>query len=214
MKDIIEEIDSRIKSPLFGYFFILLLAFNWEEMFYLTADKSSVTERIAHFHNGTDIYSLFIYPFIFSVIYAVIYPWLNYRLMCFVAKPTDLKNNLQAKSEHKILTEKNRLEQLRSESLAISEQSIIEQAKRDQQVEKIEDEELKENVKSSIQAIREESTDPYKIDDPEKLLKIADSYRERAKNSNSITDINTWRSRAEALEDKAHKIISGSIDSP
>ena len=74
MKDLIEEIDSRIKSPLFGYFFVALLAINWEVLFFLLADKSGAVERIAYFNKNADIYTLILYPFIFTIIYAIAYP--------------------------------------------------------------------------------------------------------------------------------------------
>ena len=52
MKEIIDEIESRIKNPFFGYFALSLIAVNWKELFYLVSGKSSVIERIAFFNNA------------------------------------------------------------------------------------------------------------------------------------------------------------------
>jgi len=48
----------------------------------------------------------------------------------------------------------------------------------------------------------------HRLEDPEKLFKMADDYRERGRNS-PISDQNKWVKRAEELEEKAHDIVSG-----
>jgi hypothetical protein len=219
MKEIIQAIESRIKSPVMGYFTIAFLIFNWQALFFLFADNSGAKDRIDYFIASSSFSSLLIFPLLSSIIYTLIYPWVNYIFLYICQKPTDLKNSLQAKSEHNMLVEKNRLEKLRSELQATAEKNIIEQAKRDEEVEGIQDEELKENVRSSIKAIREEnstanSVKTFQMEDPEKLLAIADIYRQRGRDSNDQEQYEEWDQKAKFLEEKAHRIISGSIDSP
>jgi len=219
VKEILQVLESRIKSPVVGYFTLAILIFNWQEIFFLFADAGAASGRITYFVENTSSASLFWYPAISAIAYTLVYPWVNLVFLYLCRKPTDLKNNLQASSEHRLLIEKNKLESIRSEYLATAEKSIIDQAKRDLEVNKIEDEELKQNVKSNIQSLRkksskeESSTKKISIDydDPKELLKLADEFRERAKKS-SISDGPKWSKRAEDLEEKAHRIISRGVE--
>lgn len=157
MKDIIDEIDSRIKSPLFGYFIFSLIAINWEQLFYLVVDNGPVSERIAYFHDGTDSLSLFLYPFLLASAFSILYPWLHYIFIFFGTKPTDLKNSLRAQSEHKLLIKKQELEEARSEILKSAETELIERAKRDVELRKIKDEKIREKLQFEIDQVRKES---------------------------------------------------------
>lgn len=156
MKDIVDEIDSRIKSPLFGYFIFSLVATNWSELFYLFLHKAEVPKRIGYFEENTSVLTLFFYPFLVAAAYAIIYPWLQYLSVLFGVKPTSLKNNLQARSEHSLLIEKQKLEEARSELLKNAETELIERAKRDSSLDEIENEDVRETLKSEIDQLRKE----------------------------------------------------------
>lgn len=215
MKEIIQALESRIKSPIVGYFTLSFLLYNWQEIFFLLVDKSSAAERIKYFLDNTSQSNLLWYPLLFATVYTLLYPWINLVFLYLCRKPTDIKNSLQAKSEHKLLVEKNELENIRSKYLATTEQSIIEQAKRDLEINKIEDQELKDSVKSTVGSLRsnqaisiENQAANHKLESPEELFKMADQYRQRAQKS-SLTDATKWQIRATALEEKAHVIVSG-----
>ena len=184
MKDLIEEIDSRIKSPLFGYFVVSALAMNWEEFFYLVIDNGTVTERISYFNNGTDLWSLLIYPALLASAYSILYPWVQYIFLLLWTKPKELQNILQANSEHKLLIKKQDLERTRSKLLEDAEEELIERAKRDSQVDEIEDESVREKLQSEIDnlrkerdevrgSIKEKSTpEPILSDEHEKIIRL------------------------------------------
>jgi hypothetical protein len=159
MKDLIDEIDSRIKSPLFGYFIFSSFALNWEELFYLVVHNGPVSDRIAYFNNGTDSWTLFFYPILLAVIYSLLYPWLQYVFMLFNTKPKGLQNSLQAQSEHKLLIKKQELEKARSNLLEETEIELIERAKRDSQLDDIEDKNVREKLQFEIDNLREERDD-------------------------------------------------------
>ena len=108
MNEIFEGIDTRIKSPFFGYFLISALAINWDKLFYLLMDDGDVFLRIGHFQAGTDHLTLLLYPFLFACAYSIFYPWFNLALLFIARKPTDQKNYLQIQSEHKLLAKKTR----------------------------------------------------------------------------------------------------------
>jgi len=163
MKDIINEIDSRIKSPLFGYFMFSLIAINWAPLFYLIMDAGPVSERIKYFRQGTDSFSLFLYPLLVASVYSIGYPWLHYLFIFLGTKPTELKNSLQAESEHKLLTKKQELEDARSEILKSAEKELIERAKRDVELSEIDDEKVRGELESEIVQLRKER-DKMRVD--------------------------------------------------
>lgn len=88
--------------------------------------------------------------------YAVTYPWVQYVFVFLGVKPTSLKNNLQARSEHSLLIEKQKFEDARNELLKRTETELIERAKRDSSLDQIENEDVRETLKSEIEQLRRE----------------------------------------------------------
>lgn len=156
MKEILEAFGTRIKSPLFGYAVIAFVAINWRPLFYLIVADETAIERISYFENNTTYYSLFLLPIFIAAIGAILYPWLNYVFLYLCKKPTDLRNSVQALSEHTLLLKKQELEEARSTLLAKKERELIERAKRDEELESIEDSDAKERIKFEIEKLREE----------------------------------------------------------
>jgi len=106
MKEILQALESRIKSPVIGYFTLAILIFNWQEFFFLFADKGSAADHITYFIENSSSSSLFWYPVLSAITYTLVYPWISLVFLHTCSKPTDLKNNLQATSEHRLLVEK------------------------------------------------------------------------------------------------------------
>lgn len=219
MKEILDAIDSRIKSPIFGYFIASLLAVNWQSFFYLIADDSSADIRILYFNNNTDIYSIIFYPAIIAVAYSIIYPWINYLFMFLCTKPTELKNALQAQSEHELLIKKKELEEARSKLLSNTENELIERAKRDAELDEIKDDEAREKLKSEIDHLRQERDDLRSstktkpdYDEYKKLMDLADDQRKRATNTNDFDDKKLFTAQARDFESRAHMLIKKKMD--
>lgn len=156
MKEIFEAIGSRIKSPLFGYVMIAFIAINWRSLFYLIASDVTAIERIKYFEENTTVNSLIFLPVIFAAFGAIIYPWINAIFLYLCKKPTELRNSIQALSEHSLLIKKQELEEVRSELLKKREQELIDRAKRDEELESLEDTETKEKIKDEIERLRKE----------------------------------------------------------
>lgn len=156
MKEIIEAFAARIKSPVFGYFVLSWIVFNWRPLFYLIFSKTTVGERLGHFDQLTNNHSLVLFPLIVASIIAVIYPWINYGFLFLCKKPADLRNYLQAESEHKLLIKKKRLEEARSLLLATREKDLIDRAKRDEEIQTISDKDTKEKLQKEIDDLRKE----------------------------------------------------------
>lgn len=214
MKEIFEALESRIKSPVMGYFLLSFVAFNWQPLFYLIVENKGALERIDFFVGNTTWKSMFLYPFIASSFVAVIYPWINYAFLYLCLKPTELKNTLQAQSEHSLLLKKNELESLRTELEGTVESNIISRAQRDQEIESIDNEEIKEQVKSEIDKVRSSNDSFVSINKAEpdyenskKLMEMAAMYRDRAANTTQHEDTVNLKEKARELESKAHDLL-------
>ncbi len=216
MKEIFEAIESRVKSPIFGYFLIAVIAINWRPIFYLLFENIGTLERIKYFDDQTGLKLLIFLPAILAGAFSVIYPWVNLFFLALCTKPTDMKNVLQAQSEHKLLVKKNELEKLRSSILSSSERELIDRAKRDEELNEIQDEELKEKLRSEIEQLRQQrdllknsdsDSDSKLKEKIKELMETANLYRQRAKETNSSNDQSRLIHLASALEDKAQKII-------
>ena len=189
IKEIIESMGTKIRSPLFGYYFFLFLTINWKPIFYVLISDTKVTERISYFENATSIYSLLIVPIILAAIGAVAYPWINYYFLNLCKKPTELRNNIQAQSEHALIQKKQELEKIRNELLSVKETELINRAKRDQELDEITDNNLKIKLKSEI----------------EKLRKERDSFNSRKKETNNKVNIKHLKEQLELHKEKANQ---------
>ena len=206
MKEIYEAVESRIKSPFIGYFLISLGYLNWKPIYYLFASKLTALERVAYFEVNTSWLTLLVYPLIFTLAY----PWLSLIISLLSTKPLDLKNNIQAQSEHSLLIKRQELEEIRAQMMSTAEQEIIDRAKREEELENIDNENLKEKAQSEIEKLRadnvsEKTPSPIVTNKTKPLLDMAADFRKRAQTA-STNDSMELTSRARALEDKAHKI--------
>ena len=214
MKDIYEAIESRVKSPLFAYLLLSFIGFNWKAFFFLFIDQGSVDARILYFESHTSILSLLIYPFLTAAIYSAIHPWITYFFLRISNKPTELKNSLQASSEHKLLTKRGEYEGERQNLKAQAEERLISIAKnRDQELRDIADPDVRENLKEEIEELRNTSAGENKYNDSvfksyERLMGIADDLRERARAQGSQSDeFWNYEQQANAMEAKANALL-------
>lgn len=167
MSEILEALASRIKSPLFGYVFFAFIIANWKPLFYLWISTTAVVDRFEYFDENTSPVSLLLVPLAAGVITSIAYPWVNVVLIWVNHFPTDLRNYLQANTENKFLMEKQRHEIVRKNYMALREDELIERAKRDQELEQIEDEAKREKLKEQLHEIREISPNEQSGDEIE-----------------------------------------------
>ncbi|MBE3659226.1 hypothetical protein BOO92_21485 [Vibrio navarrensis] len=209
MKEILQALETRIRSPFMGYFTLCFLGLNWKVLFYLFASVELPADRIAFFENNTDAWTLFYGPAVIGSLITVIYPWMSVLFVYCCEKPTQIRNSMQAKSEHDLLVEKQRLQELRRKILADAEKQLIEQAERDQQIESIEDTEIKKKVKDEISELRQINSEQQSRS-PKELLEMAALFRHRADSTQiASADYNELKRKAVELEDKAHQMMVG-----
>ena len=166
MKEIIEAFNARIRSPVFGYFVLALLVINWKPLFFLLVDDTPVSTRIELFEKLTNITSLLVLPIAIGAIAAIVSPWVNYVFLRLCRKPTDLRNAIQAESEHKLLLKKKELEEARSLVLAAKERDLISRAKRDEEIGSLADEGARIELQKQIDQLRKELDSRGDIDKP------------------------------------------------
>jgi tetratricopeptide (TPR) repeat protein len=183
MKDIVEAFFTRVKSPLFGYFVFSVIAINWKAISLLLFSTDDLLDKIEIFDEATSRYCLFIYPLILSIFLTITYPWINYLFLLIARKPTELRNLLQAESEHKMLQKKVELETLRSEYLGSKERELLERAKINEEVENIDNEEVKTKLQSEIKELRKQidESNSKGIRTPSEITYLTNTHKELAK---------------------------------
>lgn len=223
MKEILEALGTRIRSPLFGYMALAFFAINWKELLYLWLSDEDISNRIEFFTNNTSNLSLLIYPIILGIACAIIYPWVHLVFLRMAYKPTYLRNILQAETEHSMLLKKQELEALRNKMLTQKEENLIEQAKRDQEISQIENEELRQKLQMEVEKLRSErdqlahskSMSTGTAFDYKQVKDLIDLYQKRAeeakKDYNNSKAEEYWK-KAEALQFQlAEKALNSNI---
>ena len=103
MKEVFEAFNSRLKSPVFGYFILAFIAFNWKAIFYLFASSSEVAERFKYFDDNTRTSSLLINPLIVGILGAIFYPWVNLFFIWMIRRPIERRQIIHLTSQNKVL---------------------------------------------------------------------------------------------------------------
>lgn len=156
MKDVIEAVSSRIKTPYFGYTVLAFFAFNWRGIFLLAATNGTPQDRLAAFDSITSHYTLVLWPLLAGALVAASAHWVQYIFTLVSRKPSGLVDNLYLEAEHKKTIRQTELEQSRSDLFAVKEKELIERAKRDEEVAGIEDDAAKEKLASQLESLRRE----------------------------------------------------------
>jgi hypothetical protein len=159
MKDVIDAVSSRIKTPYFGYAVLAFLALNWRGLFLLITTAGSPQERLATFDAVTNNYTLLVLPLLAGVLVAASTSWVQYVFGVVSRKPSGLIDNLYLEAEHKKTIRQAELEQSRSDLFAVKEKELIDRAKRDEEVASIEDNDAKLKLATQIEMLRQERDD-------------------------------------------------------
>lgn len=154
MKDILEAFSSRMKSPYYGYLVLAFFALNWRGIFLLIATEGKPAIRLAAFDSVTSIGTLLIYPILVGFLVASTSHWVVYFFAIISRLPIQKMDVMALDEEHSKLIRQHDLEKKRDEIFAQRENEIIERAKRDAEVSKIDDEDIKNKVSSELQGLR------------------------------------------------------------
>jgi hypothetical protein len=155
IKEILDALNTRIRSPIFGSITIAFIFTNWKPLFYLAFSDSTVSTKFTYFDTSTTIWSLIAIPLALGLILAVASPWITLFSSQVAEFPTSKRKLLQVDSIHKSLLRKQELEQTRKQILAETEIGLIKAAKRDEEIQKIGDPKIRENLQKQIDDLRE-----------------------------------------------------------
>lgn len=180
MKDLVDAVSSRVKSPYFGYAVFASIALNWPEYFLLTFAEEHARQRLLEFDNATNSWYLLVLPLLIGFAIAFASPWIRLFYDWVSKKPLEMHDFMRLEAQNKITIKEAELEQARNELFAVKESELIERAKRDEEISNITDEETKEKLSQDIEQLRRE--------------------RESLKNRNINDDNLTFKLSSEALE--------------
>lgn len=158
-REIFEELGNRVKSPILGSVFLVFLAINWRVLFVLFFSEQPVEYKLAYFDNNTSPYSLLVLPLVLGVVLGILGPWISLFGSWSASIPIQRQRLMADRMASLRLFEKAKLAKAREMELAVSEQSLIDRAMRDQEVEEIADENAREKVRDEIKKMREESNE-------------------------------------------------------
>ncbi len=97
--------------------------------------------------------------------------------MYLCIKPTELKNTLQAQSEHQLIIKQQELEDARTRLLSSTEDELIDRAKRDAELAEIENKEIREKLESEINSLRKERDEIRKLTKDSPTPKISSTKK-------------------------------------
>lgn len=158
IKEIIETLGNRIKTPAYGSIIISALLINWKVIFYIIFANATVIEKFAYFDIHTSCWTLIFFPVILGLLFVFISPWIKYYTIRINRTPYEKFKNTQDGSQSSILLNKMRLQAERNKVLAKLEESLIDQTKRDERVEiEIKDSQKKKELKDKIESVRQTS---------------------------------------------------------
>jgi len=152
MGDVLDAVSARIKAPYFGYAVLAFVAFNWRAIFLLVMTEATPVERLAIFDAHTSNWTLFFAPLLAGVVVASIAAWIRLAFEHISKNPLEKITRLQLDAEHKQDIEKNRLAQI----FSTKQDLLIDDAKKDQEIQRIEDEVIKLRLQQEIENLREE----------------------------------------------------------
>ncbi len=125
MKDVVDAIGARIKSPYFGYSVLAFVALNWRALFLLLLSKASPENRILEFDAVTSSWTLFVLPLFIGSLVAIISPWIGLLFEYISRKPFGLTDVIKIEAQHKNTIKQAELERTRNDLFAIKEKELI-----------------------------------------------------------------------------------------
>lgn len=157
LKEIFDALSQRIKSPIFGYIILAFIVINWKVIFCFLFSNEPVFVKFNYFDANTDPYHLYWYPLVFGLIAALTSPYISNWGAWWATKPINAMRIREVSAAHEVLQAKNQLAAERDNEKAIYEQSLIDQAKRDQEISEIEDEKIRQDLEEKVKSSRDET---------------------------------------------------------
>ena len=156
-KEIFTAMNSRIRSPIFGSIALVFCSINWKSVFFVVFSGELAENRFSFFDANTSFWTLFVIPIGLGLTLAWAAPWISFFGAKLARVPVDYKKRLEITAEHELILEKTKLETVRHDLLETKEKSLIDQATRDEEISKIEDANIRDNLQTQIDVLRKGS---------------------------------------------------------
>ncbi len=149
LKEVFEAAEERIKSPILGSIVIAFILMNWKAVYFVVFSGDIALMKFNYFDANTTAKSLLL-PIPIGFAAALVVPWVSFIGSFLVELPNRKMKLLQDESTHKILQEKNKLATVRENKKTIYENSLIAEAKRDQEIQSIEDNKIRGELEAKV----------------------------------------------------------------
>lgn len=160
VKEMLDALAQRIRSPIIGSVAVVFAVVNWQPIWYLLFADRPVRQKFLYFNNNTDICSLYVWPILIGIFFAITAPWLKYAGAWFASKPVFMLRNLQNAEAHKLQMAEFQREVARergkAEISALVSDRVVETAKKQQEVRDLGAPELAEEIVASTQEVARE----------------------------------------------------------
>jgi len=108
LKELVEAFSARIKSPIIGSIILAFIAVNWRPVFFLFFSGKPASDKFVYFNEHTTGYSLYLYPVLIGLIFALLIPWINFWGAMAVESPVSKHRNMQLDAAHALAEKKTR----------------------------------------------------------------------------------------------------------
>jgi len=202
IREILDALNARIRSPIFGSIAIMFAVINWKPLFYLLFAEKAVAEKFTFFDANTCAWSIFVFPIVLGIIFAFAAPWIAYLSSRIAEAPTTMRKLLQTNAADKILTEKLTLEQKRNVLVAESAAMLTEAAaKRDEDAQKIDDPKIREDLQKQIDDLRKVAvTHTTPDENTASEIKQLESFLKMYRDERELAQKNNDQAKMEALD--------------
>lgn len=180
LRELVEAFSARIKSPIIGSIVLAFVAVNWRAVFFLFFSGEPASDKFVYFTENTTGYSLYVFPVLVGLAFALIVPWINFWGAKAIETPVSKHRSMQLDAAH-ALAEKKARYAVDMETLTTEYRSaLLDRAKVDQEIKEANiDEDVRTDLENKlVEAKASTVTDIVEIEAP--LSNISKHFLKRA----------------------------------
>lgn len=172
-----EAMLSRVRSPLLGSAILSFTVINWKVLFFIIFSDNSAIDKFSYFDQHTSVWTLLYGPVLAGVVLGLASPWIGLFGAWAASQPVQRQRILADRLASERLFQRAKLARARELEQAVLEETLIDRAKRDQQIDSIDDVNRREEVRSQIASSRTDNEERERL---RKELEEAEETRDQA----------------------------------
>ncbi len=177
LADAIEAFANRVRSPLLGSCILAFILINWKVLYVILFSAYEPVAKFEYFDANTDNYSLFVWPLSVGLLVGLFAPWLTLFGSWAASQPIQKQRIMADRLSSERLLQRAKLAKAREYEQSVIEQALIERAKRDEEIDNIEDDEKRKLLKDQVQQSRKDAAEKERLLDE---LAEAEQTRDQA----------------------------------